>query len=135
MAKVQDKKLLETARDRFKKCVDADRKNRELAVDDLEFLHEPGSQWDDAIKTERGSRPCYEFNRLRVSVKRIVNEIRANKRAVKFTPNGDGATDQTAEFYLILWFALLSAGDMAFHHFTRLVIVNYYFFLANFTVI
>lgn len=96
MAKRDDKKLLEEARRRFKACMDADRANRRLAVDDLEFLHEPGMQWDDQIKSERGNRPCYEFNKLRVTIKRIVNDIRANRPQGKVRATEDGDTE-TAE--------------------------------------
>lgn len=96
MSKRDDKKLLETARDRFKKCVDADRDNRRLAIDDLTFLNEPGAQWDEVTKTERGNRPCYEFNKLRVSVKRVINDIRANRAQGKVRAVEDGDTE-TAE--------------------------------------
>jgi hypothetical protein len=65
-SKKDSKKLLETARERFKRCVDSDQENRRLAVDDLKFLHEPGEQWDSATKQERGNRPCFEFNRARI---------------------------------------------------------------------
>lgn len=93
------KKLLETARTRFAKCVEADRANRRLAVDDLEFLHEPGKQWDEEIRKERGKRPCYEFNRARVTAKRIINDIRANRPQgkVRAVEDGDKATSAVME--------------------------------------
>jgi hypothetical protein len=99
MAKKDDKKLLTTAKDRFKKCVEADQENRQKAVDDLKFLHVPGEQWDAALKTERGIRPCYEFNKLRVTVKRIVNDIRANRPVgkVRAVEDGDKDTADTIE--------------------------------------
>jgi hypothetical protein len=99
MAKKDDKKLLTTARDRFKKCVEADQENRRKAVEDLKFLHVPGEQWDEALKTERGIRPCYEFNKLRVTIKRIVNDIRANRPVgkVRAVEDGDKDTADTIE--------------------------------------
>jgi hypothetical protein len=99
MAKKDDKKLLSTARDRFKKCVEADQENRRNAVEDLKFLHVPGEQWDGTLKTERGIRPCYEFNKLRVTVKRIVNDIRANRPVgkVRAVEDGDKDTADTIE--------------------------------------
>jgi hypothetical protein len=87
------KKLLEEARERFKKAVEADRTNRKDAIDDLKFAHEPGAQWDDATRTERGARPCYEFNRTRITVKRIVNDIRANRPQGKARAVEDGDKD------------------------------------------
>jgi hypothetical protein len=99
MAKKDDKKLLTTARDRFKKCVESDQENRRKAVEDLKFLHVPGEQWDPALKTERGIRPCYEFNKLRVTIKRIVNDIRANRPVgkVRAVEDGDKDTADTIE--------------------------------------
>jgi hypothetical protein len=99
MAKKDDKKLLTTAKDRFKKCVEADQENRQKAVEDLKFLHVPGEQWDQALKTERGIRPCYEFNKLRVTIKRIVNDIRANRPVgkVRAVEDGDKDTADTIE--------------------------------------
>jgi hypothetical protein len=99
MAKKDDKKLLTTARDRFKKCVEADQENRRKAVEDLKFLHVPGEQWDTTLKTERGIRPCYEFNKLRVTIKRIVNDIRANRPVgkVRAVEDGDKDTADTIE--------------------------------------
>jgi hypothetical protein len=99
MAKKDDKKLLSVARDRFKKCVEADQENRRKAVEDLKFLHVPGEQWDATLKTERGIRPCYEFNKLRVTIKRIVNDIRANRPTgkVRAVEDGDKDTADTIE--------------------------------------
>lgn len=88
-----NKKLLATARERWKRCVEADQENRRLAIDDMRFLHEPGEQWDAALKQSRGKRPCYEFNRLRVTVKRVVNDIRANRPQGKVRAVEDGDKD------------------------------------------
>ena len=79
MSKKDDKKLLAEGRKRFRASADSDRENRQKAQDDLKFVHEPGAQWDENLKQERGNRPNYEFNKLRVTIKRIVNDIRANR--------------------------------------------------------
>ena len=93
------KDLLATARKRYKAAADADSPNRRLAMDDLKFVHEPGAQWDETLKQERGARPCYEFNKLRVTVKRIVNDIRANRPQgkVRAVEDGDKDTSQVLE--------------------------------------
>lgn len=91
-----DKKLLEKIHDRFKVMREADERNRDLAMDDLRFLHKPGEQWDAITRKERGDRPCYEFNKLRIKVKRIVNEMRANRPGGKVRAVEDGDKD-TAE--------------------------------------
>src|SRR5574343_1266886 len=81
MAKKQDKDLLATLRDRYAKATEADHENRREALDDLKFVYEPGAQWDDIVKTERGNRPALEFNKLRVTVKRVINDMRSQRPA------------------------------------------------------
>lgn len=77
--KKDKKKLITTIRDRYQVMVEADRENRQLGIDDMKFVNVPGAQWDDNMKQERGNRPCYEYNKLRVTAKRIINEMRANR--------------------------------------------------------
>lgn len=78
-----DKKLLTRLRKRTQLMIEADRENRRDAQDDMIFLQVPGAQWDAKTKTSRGTRPCYEFNKLRIKAKRIINEMRANRPAGK----------------------------------------------------
>jgi hypothetical protein len=77
------KALLARVRERTRIMIEADQENRRLAMDDLKFVNVPGSQWDANMKKERGDRPCYEFNRLRISCKRVINDMKANRSAVK----------------------------------------------------
>src|SRR5687767_5903531 len=95
----EHKKLLERVREHYKLAVEADRENREASMQDLKFLNVPGSQWDTNQKKSRGKRPCYEFNKLRVAVKRVINEIRANRPQgkVRAVEDGDKDTADTME--------------------------------------
>jgi hypothetical protein len=87
-------KLLAEARKRYKAATEADRENRQLALEDLRFVHEPGAQWDERVKEARGdTRPCYEFNTLRITCKRIINDIRANRPAGRVRAVEDGDKD------------------------------------------
>lgn len=86
MAKKGTKEKLKLIRERAKTAIEADRENRAKALEDLRFVNEPGCQWDDSVKTERGDRPCYEFNKLRVTIKRVVNDMRANRPSGKVRP-------------------------------------------------
>lgn len=113
--------LLKTARERYKIMAEADRHNREDAIEDLRFVNIPGAQWSENMKTDRGDRPCYEYNKTRVRCKRIVNDMRDNRPSGKVrgveggdpkvaqiyeglirniwnTSHGDNATDYAAEF-------------------------------------
>src|SRR5210317_392560 len=90
MLKKKDKKeLLVKARERFKVMRDSDQKNREAALEDIKFIHVPdglnseGGQWDENMLHHRGKRPAYVFNKLRVTMKRIINDIRANTPSAK----------------------------------------------------
>ena len=85
-----DKKLLLRIRERIQKMEDADEENRRKAMEDMKFVYVPGSQWDINMTKERGQRPCYEFNKIRVSGKRVINEIRANRPQGKVRAVEDG---------------------------------------------
>jgi hypothetical protein len=97
--KKQKQELLVRVRERYRRMADADRDNRTKALDDLRFVHVPGEQWDKAIRDERGDeRPMYEFNKLRVTIKRIVNDMRANRPQGKVRAVEDNDKD-TAEVF------------------------------------
>lgn len=93
-----DEELIKLVQRRFRYMQEADDNNRELAMDDLKFTNESGYQWDDNMKQERGSRPCYEFNKLRITAKRIINDIRANRPAGKIRAVEQG-DKKTADIY------------------------------------
>ena len=93
-----DKKLLETIRSRFTTMTEADERNREGAMEDMKFTNLPSYQWTEDMKLERGDRPCYEFNKLRITCKRIINEMRANRPQGKVRGAEDSDKD-TAEVY------------------------------------
>lgn len=98
--KKADKELLSRVRKRAKLMMDFDRENRQLGLDDLRFLNVPGEQWDKITRKERGEdRPMYESNKLRVTVKRIVNDMRSNRPQgkVRATEDGDVATANVFE--------------------------------------
>ncbi len=89
--KKADRDLLTRVRRRAKIMMDADRENRELAIEDMKFLRVPGHQWDEITKSERGDdRPMYEFNKLNVSVKSVINQMRENRPMGKVRAAEDG---------------------------------------------
>jgi hypothetical protein len=73
--------------------VEADEDNRREAMIDMKFTNLPGYQWSDSMKQERGNRPCYEFNKIRISCKRIINDMRANRPHGKVRAVENGDTD------------------------------------------
>lgn len=89
--------FLQLARDRFKVCVDAEEKRRQEMRTDMQFRC--GVQWDTAIQLQRDSqkRPCLTINRIPGFVKRVVNNMRQERPAIKVEPVGDGTDIDDAE--------------------------------------
>jgi hypothetical protein len=95
-----DKKaLLRRIRERCTKMIEADEPNRREAKEDIKFVSIPGEQWDQAVKKARGSRPCYEFDKLSIKGQRLINEMRANRPAgkVRAVEDSDKATASVRE--------------------------------------
>lgn len=114
MRRKDNKKLLETVRDRYRLMSEADYENRIYALEDIRFVNIPGEQWESNMKQERGERPCYEYNKTRVRCKRVVNDMRDNRPSGKVRPVEGGDKD-IAEIYegLIRNIWNVSHGDNA----------------------
>ena len=98
MRKKASQKLLERLKGRYKAMSEADHENRLDAMEDIKFCFVPGEQWESNMKQERGERPCYEFNKVRISVKRVINDMRANRPAGKVRAV-EGGDKSIAELY------------------------------------
>ena len=94
----KDRKLLTKLREDFKNALEADEEQRREAIFDMKFTVIPGYQWEDNQKKERGNRPCYEMNKVRVTAKRIINNMRDNRPAGKVRGVEDNDVDN-AEIY------------------------------------
>jgi hypothetical protein len=95
----EDKKLLETARARFKVALDAERDNRLLAAEDRRFRK--GEQWPDEIKQAREAdgRPCLTINKIPQFEQQITNDQRQNRPQIKVHPVDDQADPDTANVF------------------------------------
>lgn len=96
---LDDKKLLVRIRERTTSMIDGDRENRLAAKADIRFVSVPGEQWDAKVKAARGTRPCYEFDKLSIKAQRVINEMRANRPAgkVRAVEDSDKATATVRE--------------------------------------
>jgi len=94
----REEDLLATARERYKVMAEDDRHNREDAIEDIRFVNLPGAQWSENMKTARGDRPCYEYNKTRVRCKRVVNDMRDNRPSGKVR-GVEGGDPEIAEIY------------------------------------
>lgn len=82
MSKKKDE-LLKLAKKRFKLSFEAERKNRELMIEDLKFAS--GDQWhgSDRRARETDGRPVITVNRMGQFVKNILGDIRQNSPGIK----------------------------------------------------
>lgn len=72
---------------------------RDEGMTDMSYA--AGDPWkpEDRAARLKANRPCINADELSQYVNQVVNEVRSNKRAVKFTPIGNGANDKSAQFY------------------------------------
>ncbi len=95
-----DEQNLSEARNQWQLSEEADRHNREAAIEDLRFSA-LSQQWKESAKAQREKegRPALTINQIEPIIQQIVNECRKNKPSIKFHPVDDGADQQTAEIY------------------------------------
>ena len=67
------------------------RDERLQCLEDRRFYSIAGAQWEGPLGEQFEARPKYEFNKVHLSVIRIINEYRSNRITVDFTPK-DGST-------------------------------------------
>jgi hypothetical protein len=89
--------ILQRAKARFRKAMEADDNDRQEALLDLRFY--VGQQWDDGVKNERfnAGRPMLTIDRIRPIVMMVANEFRQQRPAVQVNPVGSGADIKVAE--------------------------------------
>jgi len=89
--------LLKEARERAKLAADADRFNREEALDDMRNI--VGLQWPDDVraKREEDNRPCLTINRLPQFLRQVTGDMRNMNPAIKAIPADTKASQEDAE--------------------------------------
>lgn len=85
-----DEEKFRQMRARFADCESAESSLRARAVEDFKFIWVAGSQWDSNFGRLRGTRPKYEFNKLRQAVKQVINDMRMNTPSIKVRASEDG---------------------------------------------
>ena len=90
-------KVIELAMKRWRRADEADRQNREMAYEDLEFIEVPGAQWTEEAKNMRIGRPCLEFDRLGTTIVQITGDIRQMRPAIKVVPVDSRGDVKTAD--------------------------------------
>lgn len=97
-----EEEILEIARERYQRCVEAETKNHERAKEAIEFRD--GEQWPDQVKNARtsdpeGARPCLTLDKTNQYVRQVTNDQRQNKPAVKVRPVDDQSDVEVAEVF------------------------------------
>lgn len=94
--------FLETVRERYKRCIEADKSNRDRAREALKFRDL--EQWDEKVRGERendpeGARPCLVVDKLNQHVHQVVNDERQNRPQIKVRPVDDKGDIEVAKIY------------------------------------
>jgi len=94
-----DQQILETARKRFKRCLEAEDENRKKALEDLKF--KAGDQWPADVAQQRSNdkRPCLTINTLPTLVHQVTNDLRQNRPAINVSPVGSGSDKNGAKAF------------------------------------
>lgn len=92
-----DEDLLKRIRDDFRYCQNYWREVRDEMTIDMRYVS--GDPWDPSDRAERedNDRVCANPDELSQYLKQANNNLRQNKRAIKVSPKGSGATEQYAE--------------------------------------
>src|SRR5574340_144245 len=94
-----DEALLQEIRDRYRYACDAWREIREERKIDMRYIS--GDPWDESDRKARADagRPCINHDELGQYVNQAINGLRQNKRGIKVSPAGNGASEKTAELH------------------------------------
>lgn len=95
----EDDALLEEIRERYTYAMDQWQDIRDAAKEDMRVVG--GDPWDpkDRRAREDAGRVCLSLDELHQYFNQLINDVRANPRAPKFDPTGNGANADTAKFY------------------------------------
>jgi len=82
-----DKDIIKEALEAFQAASDAEKANREEALDDLTFSR-LAKQWPETVQAQRETegRPCLTINRLPSFIRQVINDSRQNKPSIKVHP-------------------------------------------------
>lgn len=100
----EDEKIVQEAKDRYKRCSDWESDFRRLYVMDIKFANadaDNGWAWPDDLRKDRekNKRPALTINKVAQYVKLITNNARQNKPSINIRPMGQEASYQAAQIY------------------------------------
>lgn len=94
--------VVDIARERFKRALDAEDENREHALEVLRFRNL--EQWDQRIKNTRendpeGARPCTVVDKTNQYLRQVCNDERQNRPAIKVRPVDNEGDPEVASIF------------------------------------
>lgn len=93
---VNDKDVHADALKRYERGFNKERKNIDLAYEDLRFRAEEG-QWDEQARQARNGRPILVVNKIPQFVRQVTGDMRQMRPAIKCVPVDDKAEQEIAE--------------------------------------
>lgn len=88
--------VFDRALQRFDGIMGVMKPERDLCLTDRRFYSIAGAQWEGSMGEQFKNRPQFEFNKIHLSVIRIINEYRNNRMSVLFVSK-DGEQKETDE--------------------------------------
>src|SRR6185437_14241202 len=97
-----DERIVQEAKDRFKRCQDWESDFRRLYLMDVKFANadsDNGWAWPDDLRKDRekNKRPALTINKVAQYVKLITNNARQNKPSINIRPMGQEASYEAAQ--------------------------------------
>lgn len=96
----EKRKILQEAKDRFRRCEEWEATSRSRFRDDVKFTEADAYnmwQWPADVQAGRNKRPMLTINRVRQHCLDILNDARQSRISVKIRPVRGGASYQAAE--------------------------------------
>ncbi|NVO06560.1 MAG: hypothetical protein HXX19_11795, partial [Rhodoferax sp.] len=100
MAQTKDERLQKVhsdAMEEFDRIQGAMRQERLQCLQDRRFYSIAGAQWEGPLGDQFENKPRLEFNKVHLSVIRIINEYRNNRITVDFTPKDGSSSSELAD--------------------------------------
>jgi hypothetical protein len=99
-----DDKIVQEAKDRWKRCDEWETHARRMYKEDVKFCEGDSDnlyQWDNLVYEARKAdkKPSLTINKTRQHCLQIVNDARQNKAQIRIRPVGDGATYESAKIF------------------------------------
>lgn len=110
------KTIHKEALESFALALEKDKKQRELAIEDMLFVDSEEGQWDDTARSMRKGRPMYTIDLTSEALNQVIGDQRQSRTWIKISPDGGGADKDTAEIFsgLIRSIEKLSDADESY---------------------